>query len=151
MNQENQIHINILTIKMGKGRTKKILKYKILKPVKNLFFFKAFFDLSERIKLFGEFEITPYEKFSSDFGSIYWYLQYMLLKNGVLEMEKNEINDEYLTFFSETEINFEWLYLKDEGNYMISCIDGDWILEIYNNKILNTVIKYGFYFSSIPV
>ena len=136
---------------MGKGRTKKTLKYKILKPVKNLFFFKAFFDLSERIKLFGEFEITPYEKFSSDFGSIYWYLQYMLLKNGVLEMEKNEINDEYLTFFSETEINFEWLYLKDEGNYMISCIDGDWILEIYNNKILNTVIKYGFDFSSIPV
>ena len=107
--------------------------------------FSDFFNKSEKLKLVGELEITPYMKFNSEYGAIYWYLQYMLLKNGFFEIEKEEIDKDYQVFFRETNINFEWLCIKDDENYMISCIDGIWKLEIYNNKILDGIVLDKFY------
>ncbi len=124
---------------------KRIIRIIIHKPIINLLAFSDFFNKSEKLKLVGELEITPYMKFNSEYGAIYWYLQYMLLKNGFFEIEKEEIDKDYQVFFRETNINFEWVCIKDDENYMISCIDGIWKLEIYNNKILDGIVLDKFY------
>jgi len=121
----------------------KVLKFSILRPIANLLAFNALYEKSDKIRFIGELEITPYQQFNSEYGSIYWFLQYMLLKNGIFEIERHEIKEEYLVFFSEKNINFEWLCIKGDDNFMICCIDGSWKLEIYTYDLIDIATQFG--------
>ncbi len=114
-------------------------KFKVQKHVNNLLFFDLFFQFSDKIQIIGELEITPYQTFKAEFSSIYWYFQYTLLKDGVCEILKKDIFEEYFSFFSETDINFEWITIKDDNNYTLNCIDGNWVIETYNKHITGLV------------
>ena len=94
-------------------------------------YFWPLFSVSMQIEIVGDLEITPYERFKPEFGNIYWYFQYLLLKEGRVVIEKEDIIDEYKDFFFESELNFEWVNLTDKSNYLIKCIDGQWRIDAY--------------------
>jgi hypothetical protein len=91
---------------------------------------------SEIIEILAELDIEPFEKFQSEFGCNYWYFKYHLLKDGMIEISKQEINNEYNIFFNGEDLNFISIQILDKENYRIKCIDGIFYIDIYNQNLL---------------
>lgn len=119
------------------------MKYNVVTDVNNLMHFRNLFSISTEIEISGELEVTPYNKFNPKFSSDYWYFQYMILKNGKIVIEKEEIEEEYNSFFHETKINIEWICITDKINYQIKCDDGVWTIELFNLDLFYRLRHYG--------
>lgn len=104
----------------------------IKQHIPNLMYFWPLFNVSMQIEIVGNLEITPYKRFRPEYGTIYWYFEYLLLKEGRVVIAKEDVIDEYKDFFFESELNFEWVNLTDKSNYLIKCIDGQWRIDTYN-------------------
>jgi hypothetical protein len=109
--------------------------------IPNLMHFWPVFNFSKEIELTGNLEITPLKKFKPEFGNIYWYFQYLLLKEGKVVIEKEDIIDEYKDFFLESEVNFEWVNLTDASNYQVKCIDGLWRIDACKIECIDLAIS----------
>ncbi len=105
-------------------------------------YFSHFFEISDEIDIKGNMEITPFKEFSPEFGNIYWYFQYQILKDEKISVDVKDITKEYKDFFFETEVNFEWINITDNVNYHIYCKDGKWSAEINSQKTLDIINKY---------
>ena len=99
-------------------------KHKLNWSVGSLRFPKYLFEVFNDIDLYGEFEIEPYKEFSLAFQAEYWYLKYRVLKEGSINLNKEEFSQLY----KETDINIIWLSVKDKNNFVLECKDGDWAL-----------------------
>ncbi len=83
--------------------------------------------------LYSNLEIEPSDEgFTDKFGATYWYLQYHLLRDNVIEID----NDDLLSLANERNIIFIWISLKTENNQIkIKLIDGvKWEIE-YDSKL----------------
>jgi hypothetical protein len=72
------------------------------------------------VYVYGELEIEPFEKFSFEFSSAYWYTKYMLTQNA-----KVPIDEDNIILFETENINPIWLNLTDGLTFRIQCFDGN--------------------------
>lgn len=84
--------------------------------------------------LVGELEIDPFNKFSLEFSSEYWYLKYHLLRDGKILLDEDDFS-----LFEEYNINVIFFELSDFNSFLIKCNDGKWYLEI--NKLNEVSVK----------
>lgn len=109
-------------------RNYQVNKYRIVNPIDDLSLLKRFVDDSYTAKLYGELEIEPFTEFSLPFQAVYWYLKYLLLKNGEVALDHNE----HLALYNEKDLNVVWLSIQNENNTIIECKDGDWFVDLSN-------------------
>jgi len=128
---------------MDEDKNKIIMKYRISDTVYSLDYFKSILSLSDSVEILNNLEIEPFDKFSVEFSSVYWYFQYQILKNKKIEIYKDEIVGEYKSFFTENKLNFIFIEILDSQNYRITCIDGKFYIDIYNDEYLSIVKRYG--------
>ena len=114
--------------------------HKITSEINNLIFFKPLLSYYDSFEILGDLEITPFKGFKAEYGNIYWFFHYLILKEGKVVVEKEELEGEYKFFFTETEVNFEWIKIHSTSNFEIKCIDGRWTVDVYN-KDLNKVVE----------
>lgn len=112
------------------------MEFLIKDNIFSLGYFNSLISKSEIIEMLAELEIEPFEKFNSEFGCNYWYFKYLLLKDGIIEISKEDICNDYNIFFSENDLNFISIQLLDKNNFKITCIDGNFIVDIYNDNLL---------------
>ncbi len=105
-------------------------KYKINEEFYNLNFLKKIV-IEFETYLIGEIEIEPFNKFSLEFSSAYWYSCYHLLRDKMLIVDK-----EIFHLFNEDKINIIWFSITDNENFVIKCLDGEWFLELLNSNFL---------------
>ena len=103
-----------------------ITKYRILDTIYDLSLVQQFIGTSDTVTIYGELEIEPFVEFSLAFQANYWYLQYMLLKNGEIDLEKNE----QMALYNERDLNIIWLNIKNESDTVIECKDGIWFFNL---------------------
>ncbi|GHC66288.1 hypothetical protein [Ulvibacter litoralis] len=85
-----------------------------------------------------ELELEPFESFSPEISSAYWYAKYhLLLNNQIL------IDEDLKVIFSEPKINVIWFTITDRKTFSIKCLDGDkWQLnKLGSNKQFDDLIK----------
>jgi len=109
-------------------------KFQIKDAFNNLCFLKELRNLSKEVVLYGDLEIEPFTELSLAFQAEYWYIKYHLLED-----KKVDLNNEFISFFDETDINIIWLYATDKKTFNLECKDGKWYIGFYsmNNKISN--------------
>lgn len=98
--------------------------YKIDQEIISLNFLTPIIELFNT-HIYGDLEIDPFNEFTIEFQSNYWYLQYYLLKD-----KKVYVDDSLQSFFKEENINIIWFQITDEDTFKIKCIDGTWFIEI---------------------
>lgn len=112
------------------------MKFRIDDEVQSLQYFKALINFSKKIVLLNTLEIEPFDKFNLEFGNVYWYFKYLLLRDKKIILYKEDINEEYLIFFLEKNLNIVSIYMSDENNYDIKCTDGIFYIKIINDDLL---------------
>jgi hypothetical protein len=117
------------------------MRLKIDNNVDSLSYFNSLIRTSERIKLVGELDIEPFKDFDSDFGCIYWYLKYHLLKDSEIELLKEDIKNDCIDFFTKENLNIITIHIVDLENYEIECIDGRFYINIYDDTLLPILEK----------
>jgi|GEM_PF-3471407 len=106
--------------------------YKIEQEIKSLNFLTPFIELFDTY-IYGDLEIDPFSKFTTEFQSNYWYIQYHLLKD-----KKVYVDDTLQSFFKEENINIIWFQITDENTFKIRCVDGIWFVEVL--KLTNQLV-----------
>jgi len=110
-------------------KIKQIIRLNILEH--SLMFLSKLLDLNSTY-FTEDIEIEPFDKFSPEFSSEYWFLKYNLLKEGKYIIESN-----FNYLFKENNINNIWITLSDLENYKLTCKDGTWYIEFFNSNRLN--------------
>lgn len=103
-----------------------INKFRLLDSVRDLSLVKKFIENSNKVTLYGELEIEPFTEFSLPFQAQYWYLKFMLLQNGKLDIVSNE----HRALYEETNLNIIWLSVRNHSKTIIECKDGEWIVRL---------------------
>lgn len=116
------------------------MKYRINNDIHTLASLKPIWSISNSILITGNLEIEPFNLFSLEFSSIYWYLNYHILKDNEISINKDEIRDTYKNFFTEPDLNFISLQFYDKSNYKLYCNDGTFYIETFSN-IIDLIIK----------
>lgn len=119
---------------MEEDKNNNIIKYKINDEIHSLIYFKSLFDISHNIKIIGELDIEPFSIFSLEFSSIYWYFKYSILKYNGMNIDRDEIRNDYRVFFQEQNLNLIFFNFYDESNYRLYCVDGTIYVEVYNRN-----------------
>ncbi|WP_372472552.1 hypothetical protein AB4865_06970 [Capnocytophaga sp. ARDL2] len=99
----------------------------------NLHFIKEI-NFSCDLYLIEELDIEPFDTFSVDFSSEYWYLKYHLLRD-----KKVLLNIEDSILFDEENINVIFFKATDLKSFVIECNDGNWYFRI--NKLDINALK----------
>lgn len=122
---------------MEEGQSKTVTKFKINDVFDNLSIINDVLSVVESIKIYKELEIEPFKNFSVGFQAEYWYLKYQILRNGYLEIVKDDF--EYI--FCEQHLNIIWLSVTDDNGFILECRDGMWFLSIIEDHVLIPVFK----------
>jgi len=113
-------------------------RYRLLESIDDLSLVRAFIDASNWVVIYGELEIEPFVEFSLPFQAQYWYLKYMLLKVGQVDLD----SDEQKALYNEQGLNVIWLSIRNQCNTIIECRDGIWFVSIFDeDDIINTLLK----------
>jgi len=107
--------------------------YQLNSKIENLHFIKEII-LSCELYLIEELDIDPFDTFSVDFSSEYWYLKYHLLRD-----KKVLLTIEDSILFDEENINVIFFKITDLKSFIIECIDGNWYFKI--NKLDTNTLK----------
>ncbi|NHM03732.1 hypothetical protein [Flavobacterium celericrescens] len=106
-----------------------IKKFSINKDFNSLNFLE---NLAKKFDLYliGDFEVEPFTKWSMEFASEYWYLNYHLLKKGEVRLGNQDSELKFL--FQESNLNIIWLTVTDKKNFELKCVDGSWEVKVLN-------------------
>lgn len=123
---------------MEEERNNQVNKYRVLDSIEDLSLVRAFIEASNRVTIYGELEIEPFVEFSLPFQAQYWYLKYMLLKVGQVDLN----SDEQKALYDEQGLNVIWLSIRNQSNTIIECKDGDWFVSLSDQEDgSNTLLK----------
>lgn len=107
-------------------QSNQVIKYKILDVIEGFTLLQEFTKHSDQVVLYGELDIEPFEEFSIEFQAEYWYIKYMLLRDGKFNMEKDNYKER--AFWKEKKLNVIWLSVKNNDNVIVECNDGEWFI-----------------------
>ena len=109
----------------------KVTKLRITSELKSLAFIRNILKIEQKIKLYGEFDIEPYRKFSVNFQAEYWYIKYLLLRDQFVNL-----TDDFDYLFAEQDLNIIWLRLTDNDTFELEFIDGQPFVSFLKEKSL---------------
>jgi len=109
---------------MEKEHHSQVVKYSITAYIGNLALLNELLKITKQLLISNDLEIEPFTEFSLPFQAEYWYLKYLLLRDGKLKLEL----EDFKSLYEERNINIIWLNVTDEKNFVLECKDGNWFV-----------------------
>ncbi|MFC0514223.1 hypothetical protein ACFFGT_08435 [Mucilaginibacter angelicae] len=108
--------------------------YIVNQSISSLNVFKRLRALANKLVVFEDLEVEPYDKFSIGFQADYWFIKYHLFRDGRMDLD-----NDFEFFFDEEDVNIVWLKITDEETFILSCRDGIWFIDFFylDNKIFD--------------